>query len=54
MKEYFTWKADRCFTRSGAELKPGKVYAAADFSAEIVEEWIKSGAAEPAKKSQKE
>lgn len=45
--EKFVWLAAEGVARNGKTLTPGQTYAAADFPAEVVAEWIKTGAAKP-------
>lgn len=50
--EKFVWLAAESVARNGKTLKPGQTYATADFPADVVAEWIKTGAAKPAGKSE--
>lgn len=42
----FVWLRDSAFPRTGPKLEKGKEHDAANYPAEVVEEWIKSGAAQ--------
>ena len=45
--EKFIWTGVEGVARNGKTLKPGLTYAAADFPAHVVAEWIKTGNAKP-------
>jgi hypothetical protein len=44
-KKRFEWLVDSCFTAPGLKLEKGQAYDAEAFGLEIVEEWVRSGAA---------
>jgi len=58
MPKQFIWLIGSQLPRKGPELKQGEAHNAADYSAVVVEEWVKSGVAEwvdeKSKKKEKE
>jgi hypothetical protein len=53
MTDKFIWLLDGSWPRKGPRLEKGKTYDTADFPAGAVAEWIRTGAAKPAKKEKK-
>jgi hypothetical protein len=45
MNEKFTWLLGASVARNGKQLVPGADYPVSDFGAEIVAEWVRTGAA---------
>lgn len=45
-KTRFAWLLDSCSARNGRKLIKGQLYKVADFKSAIVDQWIKTKAAE--------
>ena len=46
MAKEFIWNLDSQLPRKGPMLEKGKAHKASDYPAQVVEYWVKSGAAE--------
>jgi len=52
-EKQFIWLAESCEARNGVRLEKGKTYGSSPFSPDVVDEWIKTGAAKWAEKAEK-
>jgi hypothetical protein len=41
----FVWLSESCEARNGARLEKGKTYGSSPFNPDVVDEWIRTGAA---------
>ena len=52
-EKQFIWQAESCEARNGVRLEKGKTYRSSLFSPDVVDEWIRTGAAKWAEKAKK-